>query len=175
MEFYFFTDVSLENVDALSPVMVPLGAPSGMQSEEKKEALGELLKMAREETPDLWQENFNILLSLIMKNIGDDEVIRKCMFIFIDLSALQSFRNFQSHVQKRDSYYYYYRVFLAYLLVDDSFYSFSLSVWCGIDNVRRDLILITVTSSKRKSSVDEFLWTRVDSKSRADLSFFVYV
>lgn len=127
MEFYFFTDVSLENVDALSPVMVPLGAPSGMQSEEKKEALGELLRMAREETPDLWQENFNILLSLIMKNIGDDEVIRKCMFIFIDLSALQSFRNFQSHVQKRD-FSYYCRVFLAYLLVDDSFYSSSLSV-----------------------------------------------
>ena len=125
MKFYFSTDVSLENVDALSPVMVPLGAPSGMQSEEKKEALGELLRMAREETPELWQENFNILLSLIMKNIGDDEVKRKCMFIFIDLGALQSIRNFQSHVHKINSYSY--SVFLAYLLVDDSFYS-SLSV-----------------------------------------------
>ena len=104
MKFYFSTDVSLENVDALSPVMVPLGAPSGMQSEEKKEALGELLRMAREETPELWQENFNILLSLIMKNIGDDEVKRKCMFIFIDLGALQSIRNFQSHVHKINSY-----------------------------------------------------------------------
>ncbi|XP_078377626.1 LOW QUALITY PROTEIN: CLIP-associating protein 1-like [Oculina patagonica] len=69
----FDKDVSLEHADALSPVMVPLGAPSGMQSEEKKEALGELLRMAREETPELWEENFNTLLSLIMKNIGDDE------------------------------------------------------------------------------------------------------
>lgn len=67
--------MSLENADTLSPVMVPLGAPSGMQSEDKKEALGELLRMAREETPELWEDNFNILLSLIMKNIGDDEVI----------------------------------------------------------------------------------------------------
>ena len=55
--------------------MVPLGAPSGMQSEEKKEALGELLRMAREEVPELWEEHFNTLLSLIMKNIGDDEVL----------------------------------------------------------------------------------------------------
>ena len=72
---YFFTDVSLERADAVSPVMVPLGAPSGMQSEDKKEALGELLRMAREETPELWEENFHILLSLIMKNVGDDEVM----------------------------------------------------------------------------------------------------
>lgn len=54
--------------------MVPLGAPSGMQTEEKKEALGELLRMAREETPELWEESLNTLLSLIMKNSGDDEV-----------------------------------------------------------------------------------------------------
>ena len=81
MELYFFSDVSLENADALSPVMVPLGAPSGMQSEDKKEALGELLRMAREETPELWEDNFNILLSLIMKNIGDDEVIRNACYI----------------------------------------------------------------------------------------------
>ena len=69
-----FLDISLEHADALSPVMVPLGAPSGMQSEDKKEALGELLRMAREDTPVLWEENFNTLLSLIIKNIGDDEV-----------------------------------------------------------------------------------------------------
>ena len=55
--------------------MVPLGAPSGMQTEEKKEAFGELLRMAREEAPELWEENLNTLLSLIMKNIGDDEVL----------------------------------------------------------------------------------------------------
>ena len=86
MTFLFFADVSLEHVDALSPVMVPLGAPSGMQSEEKKEALGELLRMAREETPELWEENFNTLLSLIMKNIGDDEVIKRNKhFIFFNL------------------------------------------------------------------------------------------
>lgn len=73
--------MSLENADALSPVMVPLGAPSGMQSEDKKEALGELLRMAREETPELWEDNFNILLSLIMKNIGDDEVIGNACYM----------------------------------------------------------------------------------------------
>lgn len=73
--------MSLENADTLSPVMVPLGAPSGMQSEDKKEALGELLRMAREETPELWEDNFNILLSLIMKNIGDDEVIGNACYI----------------------------------------------------------------------------------------------
>ena len=55
--------------------MVPLGAPSGMQSDDKKEALGELLRMTREDTPVLWEENLNTLLSLLMKNIGDDEVI----------------------------------------------------------------------------------------------------
>ena len=67
--------------------MVPLGAPSGMQSEEKKEALGELLRMAREEAPELWEENLNTLLSLVLKNIGDDEVIlyRLNLFIFIYL------------------------------------------------------------------------------------------
>lgn len=69
------SDVSLEHADALSPIMVPLGAPSGMQSEDKKEALGELLRMIREDTPVLWEENLNTLLSLLMKNIGDDEVI----------------------------------------------------------------------------------------------------
>ena len=65
--------------------MVPLGAPSGMQTEEKKEALGELLRMAREEAPELWEENLNTLLSLVLKNIGDDEVIlyRLNLFIFI--------------------------------------------------------------------------------------------
>lgn len=52
-----------------------------MQSEDKKEALGELLRMAREETPELWEDNFNILLSLIMKNIGDDEVIGNACYI----------------------------------------------------------------------------------------------
>ena len=61
--------------------MVPLGAPSGMQSEDKKEALGELLRMAREETPELFEDNLNILLSLIMKNIGDDEVIGNACYI----------------------------------------------------------------------------------------------
>ena len=67
--------------------MVPLGAPSGMQTEEKKEALGELLRMAREEAPELWEENLNTLLSLVLKNIGDDEVIlyRLNLFIFIYL------------------------------------------------------------------------------------------
>ena len=86
MTFLSFADVSLEHVDALSPVMVPLGAPSGMHSEEKKEALGELLRMAHEETPELWEENFNTLLSLIMKNIGDDEVIKgNKHFIFFNL------------------------------------------------------------------------------------------
>ena len=67
--------------------MVPLGAPSGMQTEEKKEALGELLRMAREEAPELWEENLNTLLSLVLKNIGDDEVIlyRLSLFIFIYL------------------------------------------------------------------------------------------
>ena len=55
--------------------MVPLGAPSGMQTEEKKEALGELLRMAREEAPELLEENLNTLLSLVLKNIGDDEVV----------------------------------------------------------------------------------------------------
>lgn len=69
----FDKDVSLEHADALSPIMVPLGAPSGMQSEDKKEALGELLRMAREDTPVLWEENHNTLLSLLMKNMGDDE------------------------------------------------------------------------------------------------------
>ena len=65
--------------------MVPLGAPSGMQTEEKKEALGELLRMAREEAPELWEKN--TLLSLVLKNIGDDEVIlyRLNWFIFIYL------------------------------------------------------------------------------------------
>ena len=66
--------MSLEHADILAPLMVPLGAPSGMQTEEKKEALGELLRMAREETPELWEESLNTLLSLIMKNSGDDEV-----------------------------------------------------------------------------------------------------
>ena len=75
MGLVFFADVSLEHTDTLSPLMVPLGAPSGMQSEEKKDALGELLRMAREEVPELWEEHFNTLLSLIMKNIGDDEVL----------------------------------------------------------------------------------------------------
>ncbi|XP_022787284.1 CLIP-associating protein 1-A-like isoform X5 [Stylophora pistillata] len=69
----FDKDVSLEHADALSPIMVPVGAPSGMQSEDKKEALGELLRMAREDTPVLWEENHNTLLSLLMKNMGDDE------------------------------------------------------------------------------------------------------
>ncbi|XP_073237164.1 CLIP-associating protein 1-A-like isoform X3 [Porites lutea] len=69
----FDKDVSFENADGLSPLMVPLGAPSGMQTEEKKEALGELLRMAREEAPELWEENLNTLLSLVLKNIGDDE------------------------------------------------------------------------------------------------------
>lgn len=56
-----------------------------MQTEEKKEALGELLRMAREEAPELWEENLNTLLSLVLKNIGDDEVIlyRLNLFIFI--------------------------------------------------------------------------------------------
>nr|XP_058972791.1 CLIP-associating protein 1-A-like isoform X2 [Pocillopora verrucosa] len=70
---HFDKDVSLEHADALSPIMVPLGAPSGMQSDDKKEALGELLRMTREDTPVLWEENLNTLLSLLMKNIGDDE------------------------------------------------------------------------------------------------------
>ncbi|XP_068670479.1 CLIP-associating protein 1-A-like isoform X7 [Montipora foliosa] len=65
--------VSLEHSDVLSPVMVPLGAPSGMQTEEKKEAFGELLRMTRDEKTELWEENLNTLLSLIMKNISDDE------------------------------------------------------------------------------------------------------
>lgn len=58
-----------------------------MQTEEKKEALGELLRMAREEAPELWEENLNTLLSLVLKNIGDDEVIlyRLNLFIFIYL------------------------------------------------------------------------------------------
>ena len=63
-----------EHSDTLSPVMVTLGAPSGMQTEEKKEAFGELLKMTREKTPALWEEKLTTLLSLILKNIGDDEV-----------------------------------------------------------------------------------------------------
>ena len=63
--------------------MVPLGAPSGMQTEEKKEALGELLRMAREEAPELWEENLNTLLSLVLKNIGDDEVILYSLNLFI--------------------------------------------------------------------------------------------
>lgn len=63
-----------EHSDTLSPVMVPLGAPSGMQTEEKKEAFGELLKMTREKIPALWEEKLTTLLSLILKNIGDDEV-----------------------------------------------------------------------------------------------------
>ena len=65
--------------------MVPLGAPSGMQTEEKKEALGELLRMAREEAPELWEENLNTLLSLVLKNIGDDEVILYRLSLFIYL------------------------------------------------------------------------------------------
>ena len=74
MALFFVTDVSLEHADTLAPLMVPLGAPSGMQTDEKKEALGELLRMAREETPELWEESLNTLLSLIMKNSADDEV-----------------------------------------------------------------------------------------------------
>ena len=66
--------MSLEHVDPWVPLMVPLGAPSGQQSDSKKEALGELLKQAREEAPELWEENFNTLLSLILKNIEDEEV-----------------------------------------------------------------------------------------------------
>ena len=88
MVLIFFTDVSLEHADALSPVMVPLGAPSGMQSEDKKEALGELLRMAREETPELWEENFNTLLSLLMKNIGDDEVTERNIFYSLIFTLL---------------------------------------------------------------------------------------
>ena len=43
--------------------------------------------MAREEAPELWEENLNTLLSLVLKNIGDDEVIlyRLNLFIFIYL------------------------------------------------------------------------------------------
>ena len=77
--------MSLEHADALSPIMVPLGAPSGMQSEDKKEALGELLRMAREDTPVLWEENHNTLLSLLMKNMGDDEVIPLISAIFLSV------------------------------------------------------------------------------------------
>ena len=69
--------------------MVPLGAPSGMQTEEKKEALGELLKMARDEAPELWEENLNILLSLVLKNIGDDEVIL-CRFYCVNTNEIPS-------------------------------------------------------------------------------------
>ena len=54
-----------------------------MQTEEKKEALGELLRMAREEAPELWEENLNTLLSLVLKNIGDDEVILYSLNLFI--------------------------------------------------------------------------------------------
>ncbi|KAK2565032.1 CLIP-associating protein 1 [Acropora cervicornis] len=69
----FDKDNLAEHSDTLSPVMVPLGAPSGMQTEEKKEAFGELLKMTREKIPALWEEKLTTLLSLILKNIGDDE------------------------------------------------------------------------------------------------------
>ena len=62
-----------EHSDTVSPVMVPLGTPSGMQTEETKEAFGELL-MTRKKTPALWEEKLTTLLSLILKNIGDDEV-----------------------------------------------------------------------------------------------------
>lgn len=72
--FFSYEDNLGERSDTLSPLMVPLGAPSGMQTEEKKEAFGELLRMTREETPALWEEKLTTLLSLIMKNIGDDEV-----------------------------------------------------------------------------------------------------
>lgn len=52
-----------------------------MQLEDKKEVLGELLRMVCEEVLELWEDNFNILLFLIMKNIGDDEVIGNVCYI----------------------------------------------------------------------------------------------
>lgn len=118
--------MSLENADTLSPVMVPLGAPSGMQSEDKKEALGELLRMAREETPELWEDNFNILLSLIMKNIEDDEVIGNACYI--DRSQHTSvLQNLLVACSKKDIFLTTIAYF-EYLLVDDSLCSPYLSV-----------------------------------------------
>lgn len=106
--------------------MVPLGAPSGMQSEDKKEALGELLRMAREEAPELWEDNFNILLSLIMKNIGDDEVIGNACYI--DRSQHTSvLQNLLVACSKKDIFLTTIAYF-EYLLVDDSLCSPYLSV-----------------------------------------------
>ena len=74
----------------LGHLLNPLAAPSGERADEKREALNELLKLAREQAPALWGGGFPVLVSTLIENVGDQEVgLRFVVLVFF--SPVHSF------------------------------------------------------------------------------------